>query len=316
MRFRITAIAATSLLCLTLTACSASEDSSSTPVRIGIGIDSAYAPVLLADNGNLFRDAGLDVDVVTFAQGGEGVDAEVAGQVDLAIASDSTTLGKSSQGNIELVSVFQESPTYIKLVADPKITAPEQITKLGIVQGSVSEYSAQKMMQKYGLSTTDVELIPAGPPELPALLQRGDIDAFIFPEPWPTRAVEQGAKVLATAGDYDHNPLLVVSGNKKWLADNSETARAVMRVLVDAAAEVAADLDSATKVVSTATKIPADQVESALAQMTFDVRPFTEEDKISLTDIAAFLEERRLIPNAIDVDSVINTQISEGGTFQ
>ncbi len=62
------------------------------PINVGVGIDAAYAPFFIASHRGLFKKADLDVNLIRFAQGGEGVDAVIAGQAQLAGASEMTTL--------------------------------------------------------------------------------------------------------------------------------------------------------------------------------------------------------------------------------
>ncbi|MFX5812994.1 ABC transporter substrate-binding protein, partial [Acinetobacter baumannii] len=84
------------------------------------------------------------------------------------------------------LAVTYQSKTYVKLVARKAITSADKIKKFGIVAGSVSEYVTGLTLKTLNIDAAKVEMVRSGPPELPALLARGDIDAYFVWEPWPT----------------------------------------------------------------------------------------------------------------------------------
>jgi NitT/TauT family transport system substrate-binding protein len=227
---RLTAIIITGVVALGLAACGNEDDSegggqaasapsqSSGPITLSVGVDTVYAPMFLADAEGLFEKQGVDVRLRQFAQGGEGVDAMIAGAVDLAGSGDSTVLGKT-RGNIRSLGVFVEDVgNYVKLVTREEIDDPKQIKKMGIVPGSISEFGAARLLEAEGIDEADVELVKAGPPELPALLQRGDIDGFVIWEPWPTNATKMGGKVLQPSRAFGFSYVLMVNATGRLAA--------------------------------------------------------------------------------------------------
>ncbi|MFF1316578.1 ABC transporter substrate-binding protein, partial [Streptomyces sp. NPDC058320] len=85
---RRTLVAGSALLTatlLSLTACGAGTTDSGSgsgsgsqvsgpQVRIAVGVDASFAPFFLADAEGLWAKHGVNVDLVQFAKGGEGVD--------------------------------------------------------------------------------------------------------------------------------------------------------------------------------------------------------------------------------------------------
>src|SRR3954471_6032383 len=67
-------------------------------IRIAVGVDPAYSPIFLAKQANLFSAAGVNVNVVQYTQGAEGVDGMVAGQNQFAAATEATVLNRSTRG--------------------------------------------------------------------------------------------------------------------------------------------------------------------------------------------------------------------------
>jgi NitT/TauT family transport system substrate-binding protein len=274
-------------------------------IRVSVGIDGAYAPMFLADEQGLFEEAGLNVEVVQFAQGGEGVDALIAGEIQMSGTGEATAMGKSTRSGLAALAVFQESGEYIKLVGREGIGGVEDIQTMGVVPGSLSEYGASRALAENGVDEGSVEFVQAGPPELPALLQTGEIDGFVLWEPWPTRAEESGGQVLAESGDfgYVYNQWLVV--DPAWLEENEAEARALVEAIARACEMVESDPEAAVAATLAQTDVPEETVQLAVDQIDFGVRDFTDEDLETYTDIAEFLVEREIVETDPNLDQLL-----------
>jgi ABC-type nitrate/sulfonate/bicarbonate transport system substrate-binding protein len=284
------------------------------PISLSIGIDSVYAPMFLAQEEGFFEDHGVNVEVKQFAQGGEGMDAMVAGSIDVAGSADSTVLARAGRTDLRALGVFVEDKgNYVKLVTRDDINNPSQIKTIGVVPGSISEYGAFKLMRSEGIDPASVKMVDAGPPEMPALLENGDIDAFVMWEPWPTRAEEMGGKVLMKSGEFDLSYVLVLAAQKEWLDSHREEARAIMEALAEAADEVEQDPGAAADAASAQAKLPPEQVEQAVEDLDFAVRPFEPRDTKTWNEIADFLVERELVPERPPVKEVLSEGVVGGG---
>jgi len=279
----------------------AAQPSRAEVVNIGVGIDAAYAPFFVANHRGLFKKAGVDVNLIRFAQGGEGVDAVIAGQTQLSGAADQTNMIRIARGDLRPLAIYEESGTYIKLAVKPAISDPRQIKKFGIVKGTVSEYSAQMALKKYGIDPATVQFVPSGPPELPALLARGDIDGFFAWEPWPGIAVKQGNKTIATSGDVGYAYTMWLCAAGPWLEKNTAAAKAVLTALADANRQIAADPAKAAEDLHAVTKLPAADTIGFLKETSWKVRDFTDADVAGYERIADFLVAQKATPTRVDL---------------
>ncbi|MGH9891357.1 MAG: ABC transporter substrate-binding protein [bacterium] len=84
--------------------------------------------------------------------------------------------------------------------------------RIGVVRNTVGDIYLYKLLKKGGLSEKDIVLVNGRPPELRALLIRGDLDAAILWDPFLRQAVK---------------------GYRKGLADKTATSRGEPRILVD-----------------------------------------------------------------------------------
>jgi NitT/TauT family transport system substrate-binding protein len=275
------------------------------PIKIAIGVDAAYVSLYLAKRDKLFEKHGVNVELVQFTQGGDALDAVAAGQMPMGGAAEPTTLIRAARTDIKVLGIYGQSGTYIKLVVKPGIADAKQLKKLGIVPGSVSEFSTEMMLIKYGIDPKSVELIKAGPPEFPALLARGDVDGYFLWEPWPTNGIKQGGKILLTSGDVGYTYNMWLSANGAWLAGHQAQAKSVLGALADACAIVRADPSQGAAAVQAEAKIPAATALEALKEVQCVVRDFTDADMATYEKIVEFLAVRKITPQKVDLSKVI-----------
>lgn len=277
-------------------------------LRIGVGIDAAYAPFFVAAAQGYFEDEGLtNVELVQFARGGEAVDALGAGQLDLAGNSDTTTLVLMGNNPIfRALLIYQESGEYLKVVARGDITDVSEIHTMGVVPG-LSAYNAELFVADAGLQ--DVQYVEAAPAEIPALMQRGDIDAYILWEPWPTQGVELGGQILGTTGDFGSSYVHWLVATDSWLGDGDhmEYAGAVARALDTASGFVESHPDETAAITEDAAQIPPDQTVQAIDQIDFAVRGFGDDDFASYERQNDYLVAHNMVDAPVDLDAAIDT---------
>ncbi len=268
---------------------------------IGVGTDAAYTPFYLALERGIFKKRGLDVTFLKFSNGGDAVDAVVAGQAQFAGAAEQTTMIRMARGaDLRPMVIYEESGSYIKLVTKPDIKEVKQIKSFGIAKGSVSEYSANLSLTKFGVDPATVKMVPAGPPELPALLSRGDIDGYFAWEPWPSLGVKQGGKVLMTSGDVGYAYTMWLTSSGAWLDKNKETAKNVIAALKEVNAQIAAEPDKAAQDFQNITKQPASDTAGFIKTTKWDVRPFSDRDYVSFDKIVDFMVAQKISATKVD----------------
>jgi ABC-type nitrate/sulfonate/bicarbonate transport system substrate-binding protein len=309
---RLTLLLAATLVAALLAGCGDDDDGgdggggNGEPITLSVGVDSVYAPMFVAQDEGLFEDEGITVELRQFAQGGEGVDAMLAGEIDTAGSADSTFVARGQEGVRALAPYVEEGGSYVKLVVAEDIDDPSEIKRMGIIPGQISEYGAQKLFESEGIDPSGVEFVEvAGPPELPPLLQGGDIDGFVLNEPWPTRAEEMGAgKVLSVAEDFGLTYTLVVAARPDWISANRDRAEALMRGIAAGAELVEEDPELAGEATERAAKVAPEQTVQAVDELDFGVRDFTPGDLTRLDDVADFLLERNLIEERPPIDAI------------
>jgi NitT/TauT family transport system substrate-binding protein len=275
------------------------------PIKLAVGVDAAYVPIYLSKQAKLFEKHGVNVELVQFTQGGDALDAVAAGVAPMGGAAEPTTLIRAARTDIKVLGIYGQSASYIKMVVKAGITDPKQLKKVGIVPGSVSEFSTEQMLTKYGIDPKSVEMVKAGPPEFPALLARGDVDGYFLWEPWPTNGIKQGGKILLTSGDVGYSYNMWLSANGGWLAGHQAEAKSVLAALAEACAIVRADPAKGAAAVQAEAKIPAAIALETLKEVQCIVRDFTPADRATYDKIADFLASKKITPSKVDLGKVL-----------
>lgn len=308
---RLVLVAAASLLSCT-TSLAAGTDAAQSPIRLGVGVDPAFSPIYYAAQQKLFERAGVEVELLQLAQAADAADGLIAGQNPLAGGSETTMITRAGRGDVRALAVYGQSGKFIKLVVREGITDVKQLRKIGVVPGSASQFVSGKLLAKYGMDEKTITWVRGAPPEFPALLARGDVDGYFLWEPWPSRGVQAGGKVLLTSADvgYSYNMLLAASG--PWLDKNRDQARRVIQALQQACSEIRADPEKAAVATQQATKIPLAQARELLKDVECVVRDFTPEDLATYNEIADFLHAQKSTAQRVDIGKAIQTGFIAG----
>ena len=283
---------------------SAQEKLDQSPIKVAVGVDPSFAPFFVADARDLFKKHGLNVDVQQYANGGETGDAVVARSVELAGVPDYNLLIRATRADLKAIGVYVEDEgNYVSVVAKKSIAKPEDIKKIGSVPGTFSEYATDRFLKKYNLDS--IEVVQAGPPEMVGLLSRDAIDAYILWEPWPSKGVEQGNKVLMPIRDYGVSYVHTLATRSDWLEQHKEEAKALMSALAEAAQYINEHPEGAAEIVKKAAHIPEALTTKAVGQLQFKVRGISDKDQQNFVSMLDFLTERNLIKKRPNLDEVI-----------
>jgi NitT/TauT family transport system substrate-binding protein len=183
-------------------------DTASTPkVKIMVGgIDKViYLPAMLTQQLGYFKDAGVDVKLMTEPSGASAENVLLAGQVQGVVGfyDHSITLqaqGKCVESVVQLAKVPGEAEV-VSTKAASKLTSTADFKghKLGITSaGSSTDYLTQYLAKKSGVDSADYTTVQAGAGStFLAALQNGGIDAGMTTDPTIAQVTDKGlGKVL------------------------------------------------------------------------------------------------------------------------
>src|SRR5207245_9416991 len=154
-----------------------------------------YLPLTVAEQKDLFKERGLDVEIQDFAGGAKSLQALVGGSVDVVTGAYEHTIRMQAKGqDIRAVIELGRFPGIVvgrskDKAAGYKSAADLKGMKIGVsAPGSSTNFFVMYLMSKAGLKPTDASYIGVGiGPSAVAAIKKGDIDALANLDPMITK---------------------------------------------------------------------------------------------------------------------------------
>lgn len=218
-----------------MTGCGAKKETNQMNVGYFNNVTHAQALLMKAE-GNLEDSVGEEVEVnwTAFNAGPAEVEALFAGDIDIGYIGPVPAISANvkSDGDVLVLSgatkggavLIKRKDTGIKSVADlaGKTVAVPQI-------GNTQHLCLLHLLEENGLDTVDkggdVTVTAVANADVGNMMERGDIDAALVPEPWGATLLEQGAELLLDYeeiymdGQYD---VAVVVVRKEFMEEHPE----------------------------------------------------------------------------------------------
>lgn len=185
-------------------------------VNVGMLRLTSSAPLFIAMDKGFFAEEGLDVNVEWFDAAHPIAVATASDKVDVGATGITASLYNMVGSGQKLTIVADKgreqkgypssSLVVRKDLYDQGITTVEQLKgkKIGITQkGSTFQYMLGRVLESYGLTLDDVEVVPLGKlSSVMASLEGNQIDAAILNAPNPTKVEKSGyGKTILQIGD-------------------------------------------------------------------------------------------------------------------
>jgi len=161
-------------------------------LRIAVVKATVLAPALLVQK---HLPAGWKTEITYFTSPGDMTNALLSDSVDLAyIGFTIGVVARSKDQPIVIVANQAGKGTAIVAKADSPIKSIADLRgkKVGNLPNSIHDILLREELKKAGMKPEDVSLIRLAPADMPAALQRGDIEAFAGNEPNATQSVLSG----------------------------------------------------------------------------------------------------------------------------
>ncbi|RZT87632.1 NitT/TauT family transport system substrate-binding protein [Pseudonocardia sediminis] len=248
----LTATTATALVALTvLTGCSRAEESGSAPaasaspaaeLRLGYFPNITHAPALIGVDKGLFAQelGSTKLTTQTFNAGPEEVNALLGGSLDAGFIGSSPAINAFAKSNGEAVRLIAGSTSAgAQLVTSPDITSPQQLKGKTIATpqlGNTQDVALKKWLgeQKLeiGQGPDKVTVQNIDNPRTLDLFKKGEVAGGWLPEPWSSRLVDAGAKVLVDEKSLWPDgkfPTTVLIVRTQYLQEHPDTVAALLR---------------------------------------------------------------------------------------
>jgi NitT/TauT family transport system substrate-binding protein len=287
-------LALTLAAALALAGCSRAAEAPSAPLaatspaaelRLGYFPNITHAPALIGvANGFFTQELGsTKLTTQTFNAGGDEIAALLGGSLDAGFIGSSPAINGFAKSNGEGVRVIAGSTSGgAQLVVSPDITSPEQLKGKIIAtpqKGNTQDVALKKWLKdnnlEQGQGQDKVTVQNLDNPRTLDLFKTNQVAGGWLPEPWSSRLVDAGAKVLVdekTLWPNGQFPTTVLIVRTQYLQEHPDTISALIRGEAKA-------VDFASTNVADAKKVTNDSIKqltgSSLAPAVLD-RSFTE----------------------------------------
>ncbi|MBS3057444.1 MAG: NrtA/SsuA/CpmA family ABC transporter substrate-binding protein [Candidatus Diapherotrites archaeon] len=249
-------------------------------VRIGLQLMMPQTTLIrIADAEGFFKSNALDVEITEFTAGKFAFQALLAKDLDFAVLGDIPPVLAKMQGNdfyilTEVGTNENEDPV---LVIDDGSKTPEEYfskpRKISTTQGGTPEFSFYLFMKEYGIEKDGVEIIAQKPEEMIGTLASGSVDGIAIFEPYPTLAEEKIDKKMLrfTLPEGVYPTKYLLSADREFVDKNPETAKRLLKALIQAEEFVNKNPEKARQIFSEKTKLDMKIIEKIWPDFIFKV---------------------------------------------
>ncbi len=231
------------ILWLLLASACAGDAPDQEPLRIAVLPILDSLPIFVAEQEGFFAEQGVTVELIPVASAPERDQFMQAGQIDGMINElVSTFFYNQDEIRISIVRLARvataEAPVFrILAAADSGIKNPEDLigVPIGISEGTVIEYTTDRMLEAAGLRADQIERVAV--PKISdrfALLQSGQLSAANLPDPLASLAIQNGAHLVIDDRIIPSLSNSVLSFRVDVLQARPEAVRAFLRALEQA----------------------------------------------------------------------------------
>ena len=217
-----------------LTGCSSQKDTKATAaknvtVRVGFFPNITHSQALIGKAEGTFQKSlgeSNKIEWKVFNAGPEEITALFAGAVDIGYIGPGPAINgyAKSNGDLQIIAGATDAGAILVSRKDLPIKDIKGLSgrKVAVPQfGGTQDISLRNLLQQNGLKDTTkggtVEIVQAANPDIKSLMDKGDIDAALVPEPWGSTLVK------------DLKANVVLDYNKIWREGKYTTAVVVVR---------------------------------------------------------------------------------------
>lgn len=248
------------------------------PLRIGINPWPGYEFLYLAERQKLFKEQGVQVQVVQFSSLNDTRRAFERGQIE----GFGATL-------VELLMSRQNSPRQAQVVYVPDYSnggdliiasrniasvAALQGQKVAVEPGTLNTYVLSRALEKHNLRIDQVQLVALPQPEMLHALQTGQVQAVVTYPPFSVEMLKSDSlHALFNTREIPGEVLDILALDKQVIAERGDDVRAMLRAFEAAVAYAQANPEQAYAIMAEREGLPPEDFRSAVENDLKILRP-------------------------------------------
>lgn len=294
----------------------ATQQGTNKPLKIGVLFIEDNLPFFLAEAKNMFKQEGLDVQLVPFPSAAERDAALQAGEID-GEAADIVAACLLKKGGTDVrissitLGVTPQEGRFV-LLGSPKsnFKSAKDLAnvKIAISENTIIEYITDKLLINNGLKPEQIQKLSV--PKMPIRLQmliNNQVQAALLPDPLASLAEKQGARVIIDDTKSNINVSQVVLLFRKDSIDTKNgSIKKLISVYGKAGEELTKNPDKYRSLLTEKAKIPA-PIKDTYKSPTFSVPQAPSENDIK--SVVDWMVEKKLLEKPYSYSDLVDTSL-------
>jgi sulfonate transport system substrate-binding protein len=289
-------------------------------IRIATQPIPHYAPIFVAKQKKWVEEELAKVGAkpaikwTSFSAGPPINESFAAGQQDIGFLGDTPAIiGKAAGINTRIIGLTSTGPRSLAVIVPAKssIKSPRDLKgkKVAVVKGSYAHHLLVLVLQKGGLTTSDIEFINLSQADIITAIQNGNIDAAAVWEPVITKLETQGTvRVLADGTGIKKGALVIIATND-FVTKNREQTRALLRAYQRGARFIKSNPKEAAQLIAADVNLTPELLFKVLGK--FDFYPAIQPDDIAeLKKSEAFMRNAGIIKASVNIDTFADRSLT------
>lgn len=280
---RVISTLLTASFLVTVSACGSKPVDKNVTVRVAHFPNITHSQALIGRAEGQFQKALGDTNKIEwkeFNAGPSEIEALFAGEIDIGYIGPGPAINgyAKSKGDLQIIAGATDAGAILVTRKDLVLKSVKELSgkKVAVPQfGNTQDLSLRNLMQQNGLKDTTkggtVEVRQAENPDIKTLLDKGEIDAALVPEPWGSRLVKEvKANVLLDYKDVwkeGKYTTAVIIARTQFIKDHPDIVEKFLRTHVELTDYINKEPEKAKESVNTQIK---ELTKSALAKDVLD----------------------------------------------
>lgn len=281
-------------------------------IKVGVIPIVDTAPIWLGDAEGFFEEEGLDLEIVETSGGAAAVPGVVSGSFDVAFGNTVSVMVAVDQG----LALKYLTNGLATTGTDPDIggvlaPADSDIQSAGDLSGktvavnnlnNIGDTTIRTIVEEDGGDPAAIDFVEIGFPDMPAALERGQVDAAWVLDPFKTAAMNNGAQLIAN-NFAEFDPELDIAGyftTMETFENDKELVDAFTAAMTRSLEYAQENPDKVREIVGTYTKMS----EEARAEMTLP-RYRADFNRDAMQKLADAAVRFGTLENAPDLDTLL-----------
>lgn len=287
----------------------------------------------IAQNEKLFEKNSINPKYTKFTAGPPMFAAFNSGSIDVAyMGNPPAVIAMAEDLPVSIIAVEVNSSNGEGLVAHKNsgINKLEDIKgkKISVLRGSSAEFALMQGLKKAGLTEKDVEIIDLDITTIIPAFEKGDVDGVWVWDPWVTKLVTAGGKLIVRDADVGIGTSGVWMARNEWIEKNPKAVEAFLKSLGDANTIISEDKAKSEKALQEALALTKQEAESVLSnseyptyqdlwnpshQFSMNPEALKKNEGLAnvLNSLADFLDEKGKITKKPNIEEHINSSFVE-----